>query len=169
MREEFTYATRDRSSLRRTLIQLLEAVTGKQRLVELYQDYQQRENVSETPWDFFLRRMSIKVDVDDEKVENIPAQGPLVVVANHPYGITDGAAALHVISRRRPDVKFFANTLAQSVPELRDAMFPVSFHEDHDSRMINFLSYKQPVFVIADSGKKKKSGKDKKEPEAATT
>jgi putative hemolysin len=55
----------------------------------------------------------------------IPATGPVVVVANHPFGGVDGLALLALLRRVRPDVKLFANRLLGSISELRDNLILV--------------------------------------------
>ncbi len=55
----------------------------------------------------------------------IPATGPLVVVANHPYGVVEGLALLELLGAVRPDVKVMANFLLGLVPEIRDQLIGV--------------------------------------------
>jgi putative hemolysin len=43
-----------------------------------------------------------------------------VVVANHPFGVLDGAALGALLTRVRPDVKVMTNSLLRTIPELRD-------------------------------------------------
>lgn len=63
--------------------------------------------------------MRIELRVDSADQERIPAKGPVVVVANHPYGVLDGALLNVLLTRVRPDVKILTNFLLQDVPELR--------------------------------------------------
>jgi len=49
----------------------------------------------------------------------IPAAGPVVVTANHPFGFLEAAILAAVLRRVRPDFKIVANSLLASVPELR--------------------------------------------------
>lgn len=70
-----------------------------------------------------LRALNVKVDVDESATQRVPKTGPLVVVANHPFGGIDGLALLALLQRRRPDVKILANHLLARVPELRDSCF----------------------------------------------
>jgi len=65
-----------------------------------------------------LREMDIEVSADGADLERIPRTGPVVVVANHPYGILDGAVLSVVLSRVRPDVKTMTNFLLEGVREL---------------------------------------------------
>ena len=67
-----------------------------------------------------LAEMQIKVEVQSADLERIPAKGALVAVANHPFGMLDGAALGVLLSRVRPDVKILANSLLESIPELHE-------------------------------------------------
>jgi putative hemolysin len=72
-----------------------------------------------------LERLRVRLDVAAADLARVPATGPLVVVANHPFGGVDGLA-LHALLRRvRPDVKLLGNYLLHRVPELRGTVIPV--------------------------------------------
>ena len=62
-------------------------------------------------------RVGLRVDAADQA--RIPATGPVVVVANHPYGMLDGAILAVLLTRIRPDVKVLTNQLLGDVPELQ--------------------------------------------------
>lgn len=62
-------------------------------------------------------RVELRVSVDDQA--RIPSSGPAVVVANHPYGLLDGAVLAVLLTRVRPDVKVLTNSLLGDVPELQ--------------------------------------------------
>ena len=88
---------------------------GKAR--ELYQ------RVQKLPAGFYLEnllsamRVEMRVTADDQA--RIPAIGPAVVVANHPYGVLDGAVLAVLLTRVRTDVKVLTNSLLGDVPELQ--------------------------------------------------
>jgi len=67
-----------------------------------------------------LAEMKVKVDVQPADLERIPIKGPLVAVANHPFGVLDGVALAVLLSRVRPDVKILTNSLLQGIPELHE-------------------------------------------------
>jgi hypothetical protein len=72
-----------------------------------------------------LRRLEIKCRVAERDLKQIPSKGPVLVTANHPHGLLDGAALAAVLRPVRPDVRFLANGLLASVPELRELIIPV--------------------------------------------
>src|SRR5271155_84942 len=76
-----------------------------------------------------LAEMKVRLDVQPVDVERIPAKGPLVAVANHPFGVLDGAALAVLLSRVRSDVKVLTNSLLEGIPELQDrCIFVDPFH-----------------------------------------
>jgi len=91
------------------------------------------ERVRSAPQGFrleaLLAEMKVKLDVQPADLDRIPAKGPLVAVANHPFGVLDGAALAVLLSRVRPDVKILANSLLQGIPELHEhCIFVDPFH-----------------------------------------
>lgn len=65
-----------------------------------------------------LAEMRVELRVDALDSARIPAAGPVVVVANHPFGVLDGAMLAALLIRVRPDVKVMTNYLLRDVPEL---------------------------------------------------
>lgn len=65
-----------------------------------------------------LTEMRVELRVDAADAARIPATGPVVVVANHPFGMLDGAVLAVLLTRVRPDVKVMTNFLLRDVPEL---------------------------------------------------
>ena len=64
--------------------------------------------------------------VSSHDLENIPAQGRVVIVANHPIGTLDGLALYKLIREVRSDVRIVANTLLSLIGPLRSCMIPVN-------------------------------------------
>jgi putative hemolysin len=66
-----------------------------------------------------LTLLDVTYRVTPEDLARIPATGPVVVTANHPFGFLEAAILATVLRRVRPDFKMMANSLLASVPELR--------------------------------------------------
>lgn len=56
---------------------------------------------------------------------NIPAEGRLIIIANHPIGSLDGLALLKLIGEVRSDVKIIANDLLMNFSNLHSLFIPV--------------------------------------------
>ena len=67
-----------------------------------------------------LALLDITVHVDPAELQRIPLSGPVVAVANHPFGLLEGAILAHVLPRIRPDVRILANSMLSAIPELRE-------------------------------------------------
>jgi len=65
-----------------------------------------------------LSEMKINLEVASTNLGRIPAKGPLVAVANHPFGVLDGAVLSVLLSRVRSDVRVLTNSLLAGIPEL---------------------------------------------------
>jgi putative hemolysin len=137
---DFTYADPSDSRMRRLAIRGIERVTGKPRLARLY-----RAHLREHDPDFWgsaVRRLGIELDYDADKLERLPATGPVVVVANHPYGVLDGLLIGHLVGRRRQDFRIVAHGLLTRSAEAAPFLFPIDFTENETARATNLRSRK---------------------------
>jgi putative hemolysin len=66
-----------------------------------------------------LQALGITWEAGPEEIERIPRSGPLLVVANHPFGLLDAAILADALPAVRPDVRILANSLLAGVAELR--------------------------------------------------
>lgn len=65
--------------------------------------------------------MRYRVEGRDE----VPMDGPLVIVANHPFGAPEAIALADWLAKRRPDLKILANHLLERFPALAPWLIPV--------------------------------------------
>lgn len=72
-----------------------------------------------------LDRLQISIALDAGTLADIPQSGPLLVVANHPYGGAEGFAIADLLLQRRGDVRLLANALLQRVPEVAPLVIPI--------------------------------------------
>jgi putative hemolysin len=67
-----------------------------------------------------LRLLDIGYRIEAGALESIPTSGPVLLVANHPFGLLEGVLLSTLLPRIRPDVRILANSLLSSLPELRE-------------------------------------------------
>ncbi|RJX29084.1 MAG: lysophospholipid acyltransferase family protein [Desulfarculus sp.] len=70
--------------------------------------------------DRVLAELGVSHQASPQELARIPSQGPLMVVANHPYGALEGIVLARLLLGLRPDVKIMANYLLERIPELND-------------------------------------------------
>lgn len=72
-----------------------------------------------------LEHLQIRCEIPEHHIENIPENGPLVIIANHPTGALDGLALIYALSRVRRDIKVVTNRLLSHLEPLRALFIPV--------------------------------------------
>jgi len=72
-----------------------------------------------------LDHLDILCAIPAHDLEQIPAHGPLIVIANHPTGTLDGLALLYALSRVRRDVKVVTNRMLSHLEPLSSLFIPV--------------------------------------------
>lgn len=87
--------------------------------------------------DGVLDLLGIHINVDAEELKRIPASGPFIAVANHPYGGIEGLILLKVLCTVRPETKVMANYLLQQIPNLSNFFIGVNpFNDEPDQSNI---------------------------------
>jgi len=99
-----------------------------------------------------LREMKVDLWLDGADLDRIPKKGPVVVVANHPYGMLDGAVLAVLLSRVRHDVKVMTNFLLEGVPELEQHCIFVDPLDPIGSADRNRRALKQAVEWLRQGG-----------------
>lgn len=61
-----------------------------------------------------------------QAIDNIPVNGRLVIIANHPIGSLDGLALLKLVSEVRSDVKIVANEWLSALEPLNSLLLPIN-------------------------------------------
>jgi putative hemolysin len=66
-----------------------------------------------------LEALEIRYKIADSDLVHIPANGPALIVANHPYGIVEGLILAALLECIRQDWKIMVNSMLGSIAELR--------------------------------------------------
>lgn len=118
-----------RLPLKRWLAAPIEWLTGLRRLSRLYRarpDSVRGAHCSHEFLSYALKTLDTGVEPDNyAALGDIPAEGPVIFVANHPLGALEGIAMTDLLLHLRPDTKVLTNELLTRVPELSDLFFGV--------------------------------------------
>lgn len=136
----FSYAEAGDPRLKRGMIRTIEKLTGQPRLKRLYLDHCRNPQPGESFWSAAVRRLRLDVRIDPDRLAAIPRQGPLVIIANHPYGVLDGLAAGWLAERVRPDFRILTNAVLLRAPEAAPYLLPVDFSGSDDALATNLRS-----------------------------
>lgn len=77
-----------------------------------------------------LKNNNVKVDLITEQLENIPKEGPFIIVSNHPFGAFDGIILFNLVASIRPDFKILTNFILSHIKNLSDYFLPVNPFSD---------------------------------------
>jgi putative hemolysin len=112
----------DSSPLRALLAPVIDHLLALPTLSRLYRDM---PDDGRSFWERALAGLEVEYRVDEAEAAGIPASGPLLAVANHPFGALDGLILGALLSRARPDVKMIGNSVLSRIPELNRYLLPV--------------------------------------------
>ena len=137
-RRRLSYANTFANPVQRGTIHALEMVTGKLHLLRLIRRFEAMGVPRGQPfWRQALEVMGIELQTPATQIARIPAEGPLVIVANHPHGLVDGMVLTELFGRRRTDYKILTRSLLTGVGEIDDFMIPVPFAHEEDALQQN--------------------------------
>lgn len=130
-------------------ITLLTEVSGLKKLERFYNAIDDLQDLDFV--EAVFKNLELEIEVDAGDLANIPKEGGLIFVSNHPYGAIDGLALVHVLGRVRPDVKVMANFLLQQLEPLRDRFIGVNPFEQLTS-LSSFQGMRQAMAHVKDGG-----------------
>jgi putative hemolysin len=138
--DNFSYATEEDPRLKRLLIRLIERMTGQPYLKRLYDEHRTNPSPGENFWAASLRRLELKVACNEEALAALPRSGPLVIVANHPFGVLDGLIISYLTSKARDDFLVLTNSVLYQADEIRAHLLPIDFAETKEALGTNLKS-----------------------------
>jgi putative hemolysin len=121
------------------------------RLEKLYADATTTDAPGELT-DKVLASLGVSVVASEADCALVPKTGPVVVVANHPFGLLDGLMLDAVLHRIRPDVRILANAVLCLLPELSERFFPVEVFRGDASSWRNATSLRAALAWLERGG-----------------
>jgi len=149
-RPRVSYVQPDDPWLRARLIGLLEVCLGRRRIQQIY------DELSAPPFDpagFFgaaLAAGGIELDYDPARLQAVPASGPVVFVANHPFGIVDGLALCQLALLARGDFRILIHAMLCQDRQLARYFLPIDFQDSTAAQRNNIRSKQQALAALAD-------------------
>jgi putative hemolysin len=95
--------------------------------------------------------LDVRFACDADEMGQIPADGPLVVIANHPFGGVEGVIMGAMLSRIRTDVRIMGNYLLKKIAGFGDHIFAVNPFENRQARD-NLQGLKQCLSWVKNGG-----------------
>ena len=99
-----------------------------------------------------LDRLQIKHEIDEDLKRAIPSSGPVIVVANHPFGGLDGIILASALSAVRKDIKVLVNYFLLNILELNPIFLPVDPFNRNGSAARNIASMRSAIRWVKSGG-----------------
>ena len=97
-----------------------------------------------------MGQLSLKYNQEMEV--QIPKDGPLVFVANHPFGIIDGLILCDIAARVRGDFRILLNNRLMKDEELNKLFLPVDFDRTREAMKRNVETKKNAQQILENGG-----------------
>lgn len=149
---DISYAHSASTQSGRMLIRLMENATGRISLIKRARGYKGDISEGRDFWQVMVDRFGLDLDIVRGSLDNIPIDGPVIVIANHPYGILDGLIMGHILRKTRGDFRILANKVFSNADDLKNTILPISFDETRDAVQENLTTRKVSMQYLAAGG-----------------
>ncbi|MBP1846830.1 putative hemolysin [Rhizobium petrolearium] len=147
--KELSYANEKDPRIKRWFIRSIEGLSGRDRYARLY-DIWRTDIVGKS--DRIFGKMLDLIDVDLDVAGNWPPRDmsdkPLVIIANHPFGIGDGIAVLALAEQLGRPFRVLIHNDLLKIPEMAPYSLPVSFEETKEAMALNMQTRHEAVRLL---------------------
>lgn len=149
---DFTYASPNHSLVKRRLIRSIERLAGKKKILRLYASIP--EESAGQPYFFHeaIKVLKVDLDWDQAQLNKIPPNGPVVLIANHPFGVLDGIIMCNLAATNRQKWGILINEALCRVDHLEDNLLPINFDETREAVKMNIETKKKAMAMLKQGG-----------------
>jgi putative hemolysin len=145
-----TYADPTAPIFERALINAIELLGGRARLVQLYEQWRAQWPLSGMSlWSSALYWLGVSLEMKGEPwPPAVNRHERLVVIANHPYGLLDGIAICALAEQLGRPFKILAHSQLMRVPEAIPYFLPIDFNETEEAMRNNIEARRRALDAL---------------------
>jgi putative hemolysin len=122
-----SYVQPDDPWLTRQFITSIEVLFGRRKIESIYRKLKRHPFAVEEFFDAAFTATGIHPQFNPQQVQKIPKQGPLVFVANHPFGVVDGMALCKIALQARGNFRILIHAMLCQDRDLAAYFLPIDF------------------------------------------
>jgi putative hemolysin len=149
---DISYAYSAQTKGGRAMIRTMENLTGRIGLIKRAAGYEREVSKGRDFWEVMVERYGLSLDVIGGSLDAIPREGPMILIANHPYGILDGLMMGHILSRTRGDFRILAHKVFRKAADLDRVILPISFDETREALALNLETRRNALSYLGQGG-----------------
>ncbi len=149
---DISYAPSARTKPARAFIRAIENATGRLQLLARARAQLQQGHRQDSFWRSMISAYRLRLEVLDGSLDNIPADGPLIVVANHPFGILDGLVLGYLLDGLRQDFRILAHSAFMAAPEVGRHILPIDFSGTREAERANLRTRAEAISYLQGGG-----------------
>ena len=100
----------------------------------------------------FLETLNIDLELQGEPLKSFPTDGPVIVMANHPYGLLDGFTIDYLLTKIRSDVHLMGFYALGQIPEYTNRLILVDPLKKRSRQSLNIKSWRKAFRFMSDGG-----------------
>ncbi|HEV7306516.1 lysophospholipid acyltransferase family protein [Ensifer sp.] len=147
--KELSYANENDRRLKRWFIRSIEGLSGRNRYAKLYTRWRSEiVGKSDRIFGEMLQLIDVKLRTQGEWPPRQLPDTPIVIIANHPFGIGDGIAVLALAEQLGRPFRVLINNELLKVPEMAPYSLPVSFEETKEALAVNMATRHEALRLL---------------------
>lgn len=141
--DSFTYASESDSAFKKAMIAMIERFTGRNKVYKRYLTCRADVGPEESFWATAIRHMELDLKANFEMLDKVPKNKPVVMIANHPFGVVDAMMMCYIADHIRSDFKVLANQALNIFEEANPHLLPIDFTGDRNAMKTNLETRKK--------------------------
>ena len=145
-----TYVQESDKALRKLVINRLEIALGRRKIENVYHALKQDDFEVAAFFQEAVASSSIQINHCGVSPQEFKAEGPVVFLANHPFGIIDGMVLCNIATQIYGDMRILINSVLCQDKDLAPYFLPIDFDDTRNAIKTNIRSKQLALEAMAD-------------------
>ena len=146
--EGLTYALDHYHPIKKWFIKTIEHWSRKDEILSIYENMPDRYLGKPEFFSGILEKIGVEIHTSAGGIDHIPTEGPLVIVANHPFGLLDGLILCQFASTLRKNWAILINNTMSKFEDFAEYMLPIAFDETREASRINIQTKRRATAML---------------------